>query len=141
MKETKPSETASAFLNMLREIQLEYDANYELVNIKDKEDCDIQHEIEFEPHYKPRARLSTQLRNVRRERRIAKNFTQDYRFIVEFLEKNKPLLDKLGALLGMLRKAEEPKHREYVPRIRTDESKPSVESVCTACTAHSEKYF
>lgn len=124
MKSIKYSESVEKLLFDVREIQQLYSTNYDLVHIKNQEDQDLLHAIEFEPHYKKRATLSTQLHNVRVERRKAKNFVQDYQAVIDYINKNKSVIDRLNTLLGLLRKAEEYHPRQYVPRIRDDYFKP-----------------
>lgn len=119
------SEITERFLTTLRNLQRNHSNCIEVVHRKDLEDLDLLHAIEFEPHYKTRARLSTKLHLVRLERRRAKNFLQDYQNVVDFLEKNKSMVDRLEKLLELLKKAEEPKQRKYRPRVLEDEVKTS----------------
>jgi hypothetical protein len=117
-RDLKYSESVEQFLSAIREIQQLYDMRFEQVHVKDEEDQDLMHQIEFEPHSKVRSRLATILHKVRVERRQAKNFVQDYKQVIDFLETNKAIIPKVEQLLGLIRKAEIPKHREYTPRIR-----------------------
>lgn len=128
VKSVKYSESVEKFLSDVREIQQLYGANYDLAHVKNQEDQDLEHAIEFSEHYKTRAKLSTQLHIVRVERRKAKNFVQDYQAVIDYLNKNKSVMDRLGILLGLLRKAEQYHPREYVPRVRDDYFKPRAET-------------
>lgn len=114
------TESAEQFISALADLQARYDANDAEVGIKDKESLDLEHAIEFSTDRNELRRLATQLKRVRTERRKAKDFASSYSAAVAYIRANKGIMDKLTTLLGLLRKAEENKHRVYIPRIRED---------------------
>lgn len=61
--------------------------------------------------------LATALKNVRRERRAAKDYLRQYQPIVKYIADNPDILKKLDRLVGELRRAEKPiEGRRYYPR-------------------------
>lgn len=114
------TESTEQFISALADLQTCYDANSDAVNTKDKESIDLEHAIEFSANRNELRRLATQLKHVRTERRAAKDFASSYAAVVAYIRANKGFTDKLSTLLGLLRKAEENKHRVYIPRVRED---------------------
>lgn len=119
-QELKYSEIVESALHALKDLEEQYRINFDIVGQKNNEVNDLNHAIESEPHCEMRSKLSTRLHNVRKERRAAKDFVHDYETAVRFIGDNKPTIIKLEKLLGVLRKAEEPKPWAYEPRALDD---------------------
>lgn len=114
------SKIIESALHSLKVLEEQYRINFDIVGKKNNEVNDLNHAIESEPHCEVRSKLSTRLHNVRKERRAAKDFVHDYETAVRFIGDNKPTITKMEKLLGILRKAEEPKPWAYEPRTLDD---------------------
>lgn len=114
----KYSEHISSFLNLIREAQQEYN-----IAVSEEQDAnnatqDILHSIELsENKYHDYARLAIALREVRQQRRRAKDTVQELQPIVDFSGDNMKFIKALERLLGDVRKAEKgTEGRFYSPR-------------------------
>jgi len=106
----KISEQISVFLKFIDSINAEYDRNFQIVGLKDKEGQDDFHNLELgELKYKERAKLATKIQNDRIERRKAKDACAVLEPLCEFLkdESHKRTLNKLRNTLGDIRKIED----------------------------------
>lgn len=109
------------FLKSLKQCQLDYEYHYERVHIKDKETQDLLHEIELGKFYSDRIKATPKLTKVRKERRISKDIVGNTELIVNFVNENKKLFDRMKNLLGSVRKTERSHHgRVYRAKIRKD---------------------
>lgn len=79
---------------------------------------DIEHRLELnDDDYRTTARLAKLLRQVSRQRRIAKNTSEVLAPILQWAEENRKALNALDQVLGAVRKIEEKqKNRIYVSR-------------------------
>ena len=113
MESDKISEAAKA----LRGIQQAVSYFDQLIVQKESETQDLLHQIELGDK-RDRNRAATALKNVRRERRAAKDYLRQYQPIVKYIADNPDILKKLDRLVGELRKAEKPiEGRRYYPRV------------------------
>lgn len=122
-KDKKLSEQISDFLNLVSGACTSYKYMYDKVNEQDKLTQDILHSLELENlKYQERAKLATQLQQVRRSRRGYKDSVEELAPIIDFAEKNKKFLDLLKQCLGEVRKQEKyHSNRKYFPRIVKEE--------------------
>lgn len=113
------SETISSFLEFLKECDRQYDAQYEFVGIKDKESQDLLHKLELQPlTYHQTARLASELRQVREDRREAKDQVAVLTPVMEYYRSNTTAIKTLERMLGEVRKAEKSlENRIYIPRV------------------------
>ena len=81
---------------------------------------DLLHIIELEEHsHDEYARLSEELKAVRRQRRKAKDTMSETAPVLDWVEANRPVIKGLEKLLGDVRKAEKnTENRIYTPRVR-----------------------
>lgn len=120
------SETISAFLDYLSDVE----SRYNIARADEKETNaqtqDILHQLElYADGYHETARLGKLLRQVRQERRAAKDAADALAPISAWVLENKAVLHSLERLLGELRKIERRQAiREYVPRTDILEVKP-----------------
>lgn len=114
----KYSELISDFLGMLREAQQEYNIAEAEEHDANNETQDILHSVELDDmKYHEYARLSIALRDVRQQRRKAKDKTQELQPIIDFLSTNAKVVKAIERLLGDVRKAERSTEgRAYAPR-------------------------
>ena len=114
------SEYISNFLAFTRYVQSEYKLKHEDVGTCDNATQDILHQIEL-GSYKERNKFTTQLAKVRRERRVAKDFVDINKQIVEYVQSDefKKVYKSLEQLLGEVRKKEAyvENHRQYNARV------------------------
>lgn len=118
-KDKKLSEQISEFLNLLNAVAPSYQYAYDKVGEQDKLTQDILHSLELENlKYNERAKLATQLQQVRRSRRGYRDMVEELEPIAEFAKNNKKFLDMLRQCLGEVRKQEKyHENRRYFPRI------------------------
>lgn len=122
------SEQIDLFLSFLRDCEQRYrmaEADEQEANSITQ---DILHSLELEEHdYRDFARLSKELREVRRNRRSAKDLMSTIAPILNWIDSNKPVIKSLERLLGDVRKAERStENRIYTPRVskQRSENKP-----------------
>lgn len=106
------------FLRFLREAKQEYDIAILGQSETEKETQDILHAVELDRHtYHEHARLSKTLKEVREERRKAKDKREQLEPIVKWGEENEKTVKELERLLGEVRKIEKKMgKRVYIPR-------------------------
>lgn len=103
----KESENIKVFLDWLRAINQNYHMALEDEADANNEQQDILHSIELEHNgYRKNARLATALKETRRNRRDAKNRIERLVPVVEWIERNQPVIKGLEKLLGEVRKTE-----------------------------------
>ena len=114
----KCSEDIEGFLNFLREAQREYNIAADDEKSANGATQDILHSIELGEHkYHEYARLSKALREVRQERRRAKDIEQQIQPLQEWAAENAKAIKSLEQVLGADRKAERNmQERHYIPR-------------------------
>lgn len=124
--ENKISKGIEKFLDYLREMQQLY--NISLMNESEANDAtqDILHSLELEEHdYHETARLGKKLKEVRQQRRTAKDLIQQTEPIVEWVENNRTVIKGLERLLGDVRKEEKnTEGRFYTPRTNATKEPP-----------------
>ena len=116
----KRSENIKAFLDFLKQSEMDYKEAYAAVNTEDKRGQDLLHAIEFETSYRERNKLTTKLRNSRIERRENKDIVEELQPVMDFMQdpRHKKTLDMLQQLLGAVRKEENyHRNRAYHPRV------------------------
>lgn len=114
----KVSSGINAFLTFLRDAEQHYrmaEADEQDANNATQ---DLLHALELDEHsYHEYARISKQLRDVRRHRRVAKDNIGCILPIREWIEENRQVIKALERVLGETRKAEKSmENRIYVPR-------------------------
>lgn len=114
------SEQIDVFLSFLRDCEQQYhmaDADEQEANSGTQ---DILHSLELEEHdYRDFARLSKELREVRRKRRSAMDLKRITAPVLDWLDENKDTVKSLERLLGDVRKAERStENRIYTPRTK-----------------------
>ena len=122
----KRSENIKAFLDFLKQSEMDYKTAYAAVNTEDKRGQDLLHAIEFETSYRERNKLTTKLRNSRIERRENKDIVEELQPVMDFISdpRHKKTLDMLQQLLGSVRKEENyHRNRKYHPRVEDKEDK------------------
>lgn len=114
-----------AFLKTLKSAEENNRMSKEQLVYEDKLLQDILHKLELEDlNYSERAKLATQLKNSRKNRRKAKDTIEFTDAILEWLENNKKPVEQLKQVLGKLRKIKEVQGaRQYTPRIMNGEKK------------------
>ena len=112
------SEQIAAFLNFARDAGSKYSMARQDEEQANLETQDILHSLEIHAHpYNKKAKLAGVLVEVRRRRRVAKDTTDVYAPIADWVEENKPVIKSLERLLGEVRKAETiQKNRCYINR-------------------------
>lgn len=103
----RASEPVEGFLNFLREAQQEY--NIASAQEADANDAtqDLLHSLELDRNgYHDCAKISIALRQVRQERREAKDRVQQLKPIMDWIGQNTKTIRELERLLGDVRKAE-----------------------------------
>jgi len=113
------SDIITAFLNLIIQSENEYQFALELQRTEEKKTQDVLHMLELDNlNYKERAKLATQLKNIRQKRRRYKDEVEELECIVQFKKENKNLVNMLTQLLGKQRKVEK-NHidRHYTPKV------------------------
>lgn len=118
------SEYISEFLNFMRTVQTEYEAEFASVGECDNETSDLLHQIEL-GSYTDRKRFATQLAHCRQRRREHKDYTDVHYKLYEYFKRDKDAIAfyrRMEQLLGDVRKAEKniESTRSYYPRVRKD---------------------
>lgn len=116
------SKNIEEFLNFLRQCEQEYrmaQTDYQETN---DETQDILHSLELDAHsYHEYAKLSKELVDIRKRRRVAKDTIFVTEPIVCFSDENKALIKAMERLLGDVRKVEKKQeNRVYIPRKRME---------------------
>lgn len=95
------SDIISAFLNLIIQSENEYQFALELQRAEEKKTQDVLHMLELDNlNYKERAKLATQLKNIRQKCRRYKDEVEELECIVQFKKENKNLVNLLTQLLG-----------------------------------------
>lgn len=113
------SDIITAFLNLIIQSENEYQFALELQRTEEKKTQDVLHMLELDNlNYKERAKLATQLKNIRQKRRRYKDEVEELECIVQFKKENKNLVNLLAQLLGKQRKVEKSHtDRHYTPKV------------------------
>lgn len=113
------SDIITAFLNLIIQSENEYQFALELQRTEEKKTQDVLHMLELDNlNYKERAKLATQLKNIRQKRRRYKDEVEELECIVQFKKENKSLVNMLTQLLGKQRKVEKSHiDRHYTPKV------------------------
>lgn len=115
----KNSEIISSFLNLIKDAESDYRYAIEAQRVEETKTQDILHMIELDGlNYKERAKLATQLQEIRKVRRKYKDEVEELEEIVRFKREHENFLKLLRDLLGRQRKIEKIHgNRYYVPKI------------------------
>ncbi len=118
------SKQIESFLNFLREAETNYHIALSEQISKNNETQDLLHRLELDDDgYHDSAKIAKVLRQVRQERRSAKDMETVTEPIVLYLENNKKTINCLERLLGDVRKAEKSiENRFYINRTDIVES-------------------
>lgn len=113
------SDIISDFLNLIIQSENEYQFALELQRAEEKKTQDVLHMLELDNlNYKERAKLATQLKNIRQKRRRYKDEVEELECIVQFKKENKNIVNMLTQLLGKQRKVEKSHiDRHYTPKV------------------------
>lgn len=113
------SDIITAFLNLIIQSENEYQFALELQRTEEKKTQDVLHMLDLDNlNYKERAKLATQLKNIRQKRRRYKGEVEELECIVQFKKGNKNLVNMLTQLLGKQRKVEKSHiDRHYTPKV------------------------
>lgn len=113
------SDIITAFLNLIIQSENEYQFALELQRTEEKKTQDVLHMLELDNlNYKERAKLATQLKNIRQKRRRYKDEVEELECIVQFKKENKNLVNMLTQLLRKQRKVEKSHiDRHYTPKV------------------------
>lgn len=118
MSKENTSTKIADFLSFLRMIETEYNNACEAQVQEDKKTSDYLHKLELDDlSYSERAKVATQLKNNRKQRREFKDVCEELAPIVTFVQENKSILNKLEQTLGAVRKVEKyHSNRTYISR-------------------------
>lgn len=113
------STIVSDFLNLLEDINKFLPVYADFLDKEDKLCQDLLHTLELEKTtYSERAKIATKLVTNRKDRRYFKDNVQIMQDLRNWLENNKPAVEKLKQVLGAIRKVERyQKDREYIPKV------------------------
>lgn len=113
------SDIITAFFNLIIQSENEYQFALELQRTEEKKTQDVLHMLDLDNlNYKERAKLATQLKNIRQKRRRYKGEVEELECIVQFKKENKNLVNMLTQLLGKQRKVEKSHiDRHYTPKV------------------------
>ena len=113
------SDIITAFLNLIIQSENEYQFALELQRTEEKKTQDVLHMLDLDNlNYKERAKLATQLKNIRQKRRRYNGEVEELECIVQFKKENKNLVNMLTQLLGKQRKVEKSHiDRHYTPKV------------------------
>ena len=107
--------------NIVLTAETEFRNATEELNYCDKKTQDILHEMELLDHsYHETAHLATELRDIRRRRRVAKNTIERLEPVVRWKNEQAGAMNKLSNVIGIMRKIEE-KHNSQVYYHRADD--------------------
>lgn len=119
MKNEEVAASIAAFLKFLKDASAELEVSKREVDYCERKTQDMLHELELieSMTYHERAHLSTDLVDIRRRRRAAKDMIELLTPIVEWRNDAKLIWDKLERVLGSIRKIEDrQKNRVYWKR-------------------------
>ena len=118
MSKENTSTKIADFLAFLRMVETEYNNACAAQVQEDKKTSDYLHKLELDDlNYSERAKVATQLKNNRKQRREYKDVCEELAPIVTFLQENKAFLNKLEQTLGAVRKVEKyHANRTYISR-------------------------
>lgn len=103
----KRSEKLSEFLNFICQVKPEYDYYLDVQADAEAKILDLLHEIELVPHNAfDMVKIYKQLRESRKQRRLAKDSIQELTPLVTWVEDNKKEIEALKRTLGDVRKVE-----------------------------------
>lgn len=115
------SKRIEEFLAFLRDAEQEYrmaEADEQEANAETQ---DLLHSLELEEHtYNEYAKLSKEMKEIRKKRRAAKNKMAECLPVLEWVEQNRAVMKSIERLLGDVRKAEKftSGPRIYTPRTK-----------------------
>ena len=114
------SKSLETFLSFLREIEQRYHMAEADEQEANDETQDILHSLELQNHsYQEFAKLSKELKSIRKRRRVAKDTMFETAPVLEWVENNREVVKSLERLLGSVRKAEKcTENRIYTPKIK-----------------------
>lgn len=114
------SKNIEDFLNFLRETEQQY--NISVTTEKENDDAtqDILHALELEKQsYHQYAEFAKKLCQIRKDRRVVKDFRMQSEPIVLWIDENKQIIKSLERLLGDVRKIEKKmENRTYIPKVK-----------------------
>lgn len=103
----KRSEKLSEFLNFICQVTPEYDYYLDVQADAEAKILDLLHEIELIPHNAfDMVKIYKQLRESRKQRRLAKDSIRELTPLVTWVEDNKKEIEALKRTLGDVRKVE-----------------------------------
>lgn len=103
----KRSEKLSEFLNFICQVKPEYDYYLDVQADAEAKILDLLHEIELIPHNAfDMVKIYKQLRESRKQRRLAKDSIRELTPLVTWVEDNKKEIEALKRTLGDVRKVE-----------------------------------
>lgn len=103
----KRSEKLSEFLNFICQVKPEYDYYLDVQADAEAKILDLLHEIELVPHNAfDMVKIYKQLRESRKQRRLAKDSIRELTPLVTWVEDNKKEVEALKRTLGDVRKVE-----------------------------------
>lgn len=103
----KRSEKLSEFLNFICQVKPEYDYYLDVQADAEAKILDLLHEIELVPHNAfDMVKIYKQLRESRKQRRLAKDSIRELTPLVTWAEDNKKEIEALKRTLGDVRKVE-----------------------------------
>lgn len=103
----KRSEKLSEFLNFICQVKPEYDYYLDVQADAEAKILDLLHEIELVPHNAfDMVKIYKQLRESRKQRRLAKDSIRELTPLVTLVEDNKKEIEALKRTLGDVRKVE-----------------------------------
>lgn len=101
------SEKLSEFLNFICQVKPEYDYYLDVQADAEAKILDLLHEIELVPHNAfDMVKIYKQLRESRKQRRLAKDSIRELTPLVTWVEDNKKEIEALKRTLGDVRKVE-----------------------------------
>lgn len=114
------SKNIEDFLNFLRETEQQYSISVATEKEKDDATQDILHAIELERQsYHQYAVLAKELCQIRKDRRVSKDFRMQSEPIVLWIDENRQIIKSLERLLGDVRKIEKKmENRTYIPKVK-----------------------
>lgn len=118
--ELKTSYYIESFLNYISSLEKSFPFMQLEMEKKNDETQDILHEIELgNTTYKERAKIATRLKNVRKDRRKAKDIVEEKEPLLNWYSENKQAVNKLREALGATRKQEKyHNNRSYTKKIK-----------------------
>ena len=123
------SEQIERFLNFLREARQEYDIAVAEETEANNATQDLLHSLELDDNkYHDSARIALALKQIRKERREAKDKGVKLQPIIDWSAENLRVIQELEQLLGAVRKAERNSvGRRYIPK--TDVLKKTLKEI------------